>query len=498
MNGSPGSPYRKSGLFSFYGRKLFFFVAIVAICGGAYYYLGENRYSADESPVLSNSGMSDENIQVEVKQNGNILINGKNSGKKISFLTDFDEVRLPLIDKPVSSFDQVTITLTLPGNYANDVKHEILAIHGVGSSSSFIQDDHTIVYTVSDVSTLATISIVAEIPKGLIKPSATTQIGTTIAQAKANVWLAVGITLPTCTFIFVLLFLLYESRRQRVDIPEQEITAPPMAIPPALVGVLIHQHVRPREVAATLIDLAYRGDIVILDRERGFAFGKGKFDQRLLGYEKILLTKIFRDSLSADRAEIERRINDHFYSKKISMVSAGIYALVTRLGYFKTNPQRIHAKYRLIGIGTFLAGLTGFCLNLLVFTKPQYMIFLWIGMMLAALVITFAASSIPIRTPLGQETLSNWLAFKKFLSNPEPIPFSTDLATIFQRYLPYAMVMDCEAAWAKRFAKHNFTMPAWFLTDKGSLGLEDFCLSLFPIISYVSRSLTALREPGFE
>jgi hypothetical protein len=58
--------------------------------------------------------------------------------------------------------------------------------------------------------------------------------------------------------------------------------------------------------------------------------------------------------------------------------------------------------------------------------------------------------------------------------------------------------MNCEAAWAKRFSKHNFMVPDWFLTDKIGLGLEDFCLSLFPIISYVGRSFAALKEPGFE
>jgi hypothetical protein len=202
--------------------------------------------------------------------------------------------------------------------------------------------------------------------------------------------------------------------------------------------------------------------------------------------------------LSADRIEIERRINNHFYSKKISLVSAGIYALTTRLGYFKTNPQSVHAKYRLFGILAFLIGLAGFGASFFYFPSPPYIVFFWVGMMVSAAIITATASYIPIRTPLGQEELSNWLAFKKYLSSPEPIPFAPNLNEIFLRYLPYAIVMDCEAAWAKRFTDHNFEMPVWFLTEKGSLALEDFCLSLFPIISYVSRSFVALREPGFE
>lgn len=490
--------YRKTGVFSFYRRKLFFFVIMMAVGYFSYLSLRLNSYKADEPLYLSDDAKSEQSINLAVTSQGNIIVNNRETGKKVSFLTDFDELRLPVIDQPDRYYDNVTITLTLPGDFADRVNHQILAIHGVGAIDSEVKGNRTIVYQASDVSAYATVSVVAEIPKGLIRPDIMSQVKTTLGGLKANVWITLGIALPTLTFIFVTFFLLHQSKRQRIEIPDQEISAPPMAIPPALAGVLVHQRVRPREVAATLIDLAIRGDIVILDRERGFAFGKHKFDNRLLGYEKILLTKIFHQSLSSSRAEIEQRINNHFYSKKISIVSAGIYALATRLGYFQVNPQRVYAKYRFIGIGMLLIGLTGFGLNISVFTGQPFLVFFWIGMMLSALIVTFSVSRIPIRTPLGQEALSNWLAFKKYLSNPEPISYDHEISGTFQRYLPYAIILDCEAAWAKRFLKHNFVMPPWYLTDKGGLGLEDFCLSLFPIISYVSRSLTALREPGFE
>ena len=197
-------------------------------------------------------------------------------------------------------------------------------------------------------------------------------------------------------------------------------------------------------------------------------------------------------------AEIEKRINDHFYSKKISIVTSGMYALATRLGYFKVNPHKIHAQYRLVGISSFLIGLTCFLLSLFVFTESHFIIFFWIGMMASALIIAFLSDNLPIRTSIGQEVLSNWLGFRKFLSNPEPFPYTENNQEIFQKYLPYAIVLDCETAWAWRFVQHNFTMPDWYLTEKEGLGIEDFCLSLFPLISYVGRTLSALREPGFE
>ena len=482
---------------SFYRKKTYFFVIIFALATLGYYMLSQ-QYSADDIALFSNQSSADLEINMVVKEDGNILLNGKSIGNKIDVYVDYDELRLPVIDKGGNYYSSVTINLKVPSNSGPSVKHEIIAIHGVGKTSSNMEDDGTIVYKANDVSKNATISIVAKFPKGIISIPVLKQTVAGISQVKDNYWLVIAVVLPLITLIYTLAFLFYQLRRHRIEIPEKEISAPPMAIPPAIVGALYNQKVGPREIAATLIDLAQRGDIVILDRDRDFAFGKAKFDQRLLGFEKLLLSKIFKNNISSNFDEIEKRINNHFYSKKISIVTAGIYALATRLGYFKISPQRIHSKYRIIGTSAFIIALIGFVLSLLLFTNPPYIVFFWVGMMASSLIIAFTAGNMPLRTTIGQEVLSNWFAFKKFLSNPDDFPYSENYLEIFNKYLPYAIVMDCETAWARRFKNHNFTMPDWFLTERGNLGLEDFCLSLFPIVSYVGRSLAALREPGFE
>ncbi|OQA04482.1 MAG: hypothetical protein BWY68_00279 [bacterium ADurb.Bin400] len=490
--------HKRPPLVGFYFRKFTFFLVLFFMLGFGYFVVRTNQYYADEYPIAANSSQSTAIIRVEVLPGGQLVVDGKETTQKVKLLDQADEVSIPVLDNSGSSYEFVQILLTLPAGIASQTQHKVLAIHGVGSSKSYVKDERTIVYEANNVSPFAVISVVAEMPKGTIKLDTGRYIQQSLSQIKGNAWLLLTFIMPSITFIFMILIIAYKVRRTRIDVPDKEVPAPPMAIPPALVGVLFHQKVRSREVAATLIDLAIRGDIVILDRERTFAFGKGRFDQRLLGYEKILLSKIFKNNLSADRLEFERRINDHFYSKKISLVSAGIYALATRLGYFKTNPQRIYAKYRFAGMLGIVLGVAGFFLSVSYFTNPPYLVFFWVGMMLSAIELTLLAYRLPIRTIVGQETLSNWLAFKKYLSNPEPLPYSHDLSEMFQRYLPYAIVLDCEAAWAKRFENHNFALPNWFVTEKNGLGIGDFCLALFPIISYVSRSLVALREPGFE
>lgn len=458
----------------------------------------DNRYSADMSTEAIVSSSNDRVIEVSILNDGSVTVDSKKIDQKIDLLSDSDELRLPILDSSGQYYDKIMVNLSLPKSVAENTKHEFLAIHGVESASSKVSGTNKITYLATNVSSQATLTVVAKMPKGTVDPPLTRKFMKLIEQVKGSYWFVIAVLLPVLTFIVMLALLSSELKQQKIDMPNQEISSPPMAIPPAIVGALYSQKVGPREIAATLIDLALRGDIVIVDRERGFEFGKSKFDQRLLGFEKVLLSKIFRKNLYSDRSDIEERINNHFYSKKISIVSSGIYTLSTRLGYFKVNPQALHAKYRFIGIVAFFIALGGFVSSLLWFTDPAYVVFFWVGMMVTALIISVIASKMPVRTIIGQEVLSNWLAFKKYLSNPEQIPFSENNQEIFQKYLPYALVLECEAAWARRFSEHNFTVPDWFLTEKNGLGIEDFCLSLFPIVSYVGRSLAALKEPGFE
>lgn len=490
---------KASSLIGFYPRKFLFFAFILLAISVVGIYLNDNQLKADENANVASSIPSTGIYDIVLDKNGSFSVNGKNVSAKISLMKNYDELRYLVLDSPGKYIDNVNIALTLPEAVSDSTNADLLAIHGVGQTNISKPDSSRILYSIANVSPTGSISIVAQIPKGIINPTLPMIAYSLALQAKNSFWVVLAIALPILTFFAMIIFVIHVRRRQKIDIPDKESQNPPMAIPPAIVGVLYNQRIGPREIAATLIDLALRGDIVILDQDRGFAFGKGRFDQRLLDYEKVLLSKIFTDkSMSSDQDEVNRRINNHFYSKKISLVSSGMYSLSTMLGYFKVNPIKSHARYRLVGLGFFALGLMGFALNLLYFPDPAYVMFLWIGMMVAALVIILVTKYLPIRTVIGQEVMSDWLAFRKFLANPEKIPFSENNQQIFQKFLPYALVMNCETAWAKRFSEHNFLMPDWFLTEKNGLGLEDFCLSLFPIVSYVGRSLAALKEPGFE
>jgi len=486
----------KRSVIGFYWRKASFFAFIFAI--GVFALLEVKIFKADVNSVNFASDNPNLTINMQIQKDGSVSVNGSRIKDRINITNEDEELILPVIDNDGIGYSSVLINLNLPEDVAYQSKFDFKGIHGVESSWAYAIDGANVAYEAHGISPMATLSVIVEMPEGTIKPPLIYELYSLLNTVKSNAWVSIAFILPIATALLMFLLVAYQARRQKVEVPKEEITSPPMALPPALVGALFRQKVSAREIAATLIDLALRGDIYILDRERDFAFTKNKYDRRLLSYERILLSKIFRKNLVSDKAEIEQRINNHLYSRKISLVTAGIYIIATRLGYFRINPQKVHLKYQIMGMLCFFLGVAGFVLSFLTFRDPPYIIYFWFGMIISGLIITIVAKKIPNRTPLGQEALSNWLAFKKYLSNPEKIPFSYESQDLFQKYLPYAIVLDCEVAWAKRFSEQNFLIPDWFVSDRSGMGLQDFCLSLFPLISYVARSLAAIREPGFE
>jgi hypothetical protein len=481
--------------FGFYWRKLiifccFFLIAVWAVRSVSTFKAdsGDFDYAVYSDNPISN---------IDIQKNGKVIVGDNKTAINIGIYKDFDEIRTPVIDQPGIYMDQFSVNLTLPEPVADQVQFEVLGIHGVDKTEAYILNSSTIIYKAYGVGPSSTISIVAKLPKGVISYSVVDRILFSLRQFNAQQWIFLSFLIPVISIICIFIVIFRQLISDKVKILEKEVEIPPMAIPPAIVGVIYRQRVTSREIAATIIDLAIRGNIYIMDKERDFAFAQNRLDKRLLSYEKILLSKIFREHIFSNKEEIEKRINSHLYSKKISLFSSGVYNLTTRLGYFRANPQKVHAKYRFGGLMVFFFSLGGFLLSFR-FSDYPYLSFIWIGLMVAALATTMVAQHIPMRTKAGSETLSQWLAFKRYLSSRNKMPFSYNNIETFQKYLPYAIVMDCEIAWAKRFSEENFALPSWFIASKGGFSLQDFCLSLFPIISYISRSLAAVREPGFE
>lgn len=480
-------------------KKLALFSSVFLVVFIGWKIIQSARYSADVySEELGSNFVTTSTINLEVKKDGSVYKNDKKIASKIKPQKTYDDLRLIVYDKNGFYLDNLQVTLTLPDTVAKESNPQILAIHGVDSATATALNDRTISYEANGVNDSATITVVAEIPKGIIKLSLYDNLVFLLSSASGKVWVFVAIAIPLLTLIYMIMLISLQQRVQKIVQPDRAVSAPPMALPPAVVGVLMSQNVGPREIAATLIDLSLRKYIFIIDRDRGFSFGKRIFSGHLLSFEKMLLSKIFRENATASDSVITERFANHVYSHKMSLFTRDIYALATRLGYFKENPVTMHRKYQFFGTLLFFFGLACFFLSFKFFPSAPYTAFFWVGMMIASLVIIIIGSKMPIRTAPGRQALTNWLAFKKFLSDPAPLPYDANNYQKFVEYLPYAIVFHCEALWVKRFVDEEFNMPDWFITETQGLGLQDFCLSLFPIVGYIGQNLASIREPGYK
>ncbi|TSC93879.1 MAG: Uncharacterized protein Athens101428_513 [Candidatus Berkelbacteria bacterium Athens1014_28] len=490
--------YQKPPIIGLNWRKLIFFSCLFVAFFSAWKIVEYNQFLADEATDAESNYLFTSVVNLEVTKDGKIFSNGKKIAGSVKPQKEFDELRLVVYDQNGTYLDNLQIQLSLPSAVAGKTKSEILAIHGVDSSTSSVYGDNVLLYEASGVSAVATITIVAKLPKGEINFSFIDQLVYYFSTFSGTIWLSLAVFLPLVVFVYLIILILLQRKAQTIPSVERQFVSPPSALPPAVVGVLTHQDIGAREIAATLVDLSLRKLIFIIDKDRGFAFGKRDFTQQILPFEKILLSKIFRNEIVSREEMIKERFYDHLYSKKMSLFTGETYSIATRFGYFKVNPKSMRRKYQFFGTIFFFFALLCFFLSLKYFPTLHYASFLWVGMMVSSAVIIIVGSKIPIRTPLGRQALGNWLAFRAYLSDHRPLPLDQQNYDKFVEYLPYAIVFNCEALWVRRFSFQKFAIPEWFLTDKEGIGLDDFCLALFPIIGYVGQNLATIREPGYK
>ena len=443
--------------------------------------------------------------QVVVGSNGLVTIDGKKTDS-LYIQPDYYEVRMVVLDKPGEYIGKMVVTMTLPKPVQkNQISQIVYAIHGIGSYQTYMTSPTTLVYEATDISSESTLSISAHLPKNSLTPPLSKRVLYYITNVPAKVYAGIAITIPLITLMIMLTMVVRRRRDQIVslNVAPSEVL-PEGNIPPAVAGVLLDGQVGPREIAATLIDLANRGYLFITQDNGYFTFGKRKSldlanlpELRL--YERILLSKIFTSkNYKSTKEDVEMRVGNHIFSRKIAQVFLEIYNEATRLGYFVQNPAVIHRRWKYTGIVLFFLGALGFAHNAIFAPDPKFTLIFWVGEMAAAWVIIKISGLMPVRSAAGSRALTGWMAFRRYLKLEQPIEAGANINETFNNYLPYAIVFGVEADWAKRFLQTSFVLPTWFESFNQVNSLEDYIGGLYPIISFSSQILANAHDPTVE
>jgi len=251
---------------------------------------------------------------------------------------------------------------------------------------------------------------------------------------------------------------------------------PPKDLLPAEIGTIVDEKVDFRDITASIIDLAVRGYLKIEVEKKEQLFGlvsseettfhrlREKTDESLLPYEKTILNGIFADG--SDKVEASELANK-FY-KTVPEVNKSLYARLTELGYFASDPSKVRTRYVLIGLGV---GIVVFALGALWAAKgggimPYSLILSIVAGAVTVVLFASFASAMPRRTRKGVQARGWALGFEEFATRVESEKFEIDRKrNIFESLLPYAMALGVADKWARQFEGIYATggSPGWYV-----------------------------------
>lgn len=491
--------------FGIYKKQAVLFLGVIVLVVALGYFVTRQFSSASINDVSQKSTSGVYTMNVTIKENAQVTINGKEVPSLLHMGQDYDEFRYLAAEEEGIYINKLVINVILPKpTTANQTKQIVYAIHGVESANHYQLDPQTLVYEADGLSPAASFTVVAELPKGMINFPWLDRVYYNLSNLNPYIWLGVSATIPLISLLILLWLYAHQVSEWRFPKIKDQIDKPPSDLAPAEVEVLLRGRVSARSIAATLLNLAQRGYIYIINKNENFSFGKRKpldlsnqnRDINLHDFEKTLLAKIFtEEKLASTKEDILMRIGRHIFSRKIAEVYVDVYQQISFRGYFVKNPSEVHKGYRLLGLILFFVSILGFVFGIWFAPEPKYILVFWFMMTVTSFIIIKLAPQLPSRTASGRQELVKWLRFKNFLTNKSQFEDQTTNQELFEKYLPYAISMGVEVEWSKRFISEPFRTPEWFVSQTSTALIEDFMEKLLPIVGFVSSSLASSKEP---
>ncbi len=206
---------------------------------------------------------------------------------------------------------------------------------------------------------------------------------------------------------------------------------------PGETGTLVDEQADLSDITATIVDLARRGYLRIIETKKNdFSLEKKNLDNQketLEAHEQTLLSGIFKDNELV-------RIKDTDLIQIVENAKKDIYKSVVSEGFFSKNPQTTRTLFGILAVFALVTG--NFFL---------------------AIVSYFFGRAMPRKTLYGAEQAAVALSLKNFLSSQEKkLAFQAKNQMFFEKLLPYAVAFGVERIWAQRFKDIQMTPPDWY------------------------------------
>lgn len=277
---------------------------------------------------------------------------------------------------------------------------------------------------------------------------------------------------------------------------------PPPGLRPGQLGTLIDEKADPQDVTATIIDLAVREYVRIVqvptgDDEPDWRLDRStKPDHDLRPYERTLLRQIF-----AGQGVYSVKLSDlkTTFAAAMAEVQSKLYDEVTELGWFRGSPRAARQTWALRGVGVLVLGV----LVTVALAVRTHWALVALPLVVLGVVMLALTRAAPARTADGSGVLAQTRGFRLYLETAEANQLRFEEGEdLFSRYLPFAVAFGLTERWAALFAElaaqgRALAEPTWFLgpytgtyafwTMAGSLGHD--------LTSFTSAATTAFSAP---
>ena len=307
-----------------------------------------------------------------------------------------------------------------------------------------------------------TVRMVIGFPEGEIAANSIVEYRKTFKRAFSTDTAQLLTALAILLLGVIALLVLYRLRgRDRVD-PRRVVPAslfslgtdtridfsPPSDLRPGEVGTLIDERIDPVDVTATIIDLAVRGHITIIELEHQTEYARPDWELRrvsnapseqLQRYENVLIRAIFGDSDSVLVSELGRQVRAN-----LAQVQDALYDGVVKRGWFNERPDRTRSLWATIGIITTVLGIA--------LTVVLALLSTWglvgLAVTLVGIGLIVVGRYMPAKAPAAGRVLGQVAAIRGELLEMDVSELPVDQhAELCSRALPYAVVLGGSERW---------------------------------------------------
>jgi hypothetical protein len=267
---------------------------------------------------------------------------------------------------------------------------------------------------------------------------------------------------------------------------------PPDGLRPAEVGTLIDEKVDLRDISASIIDFAVRGDLQIAEVKQGrwlwastdYQFVKTKDPADLKPFESKLFDRLFEDGNRVLLSDLKTA----FYPV-IDDVRSLLYRSLAKDGYFDGRPDTIRTGFLLGGLLVLALTLGAACLLQYAWIGRVFMLPVVITTLLAAVVIAVTSRVMPRKTTKGRTAWERITGLEEYIRRAETDDIQAqERQGIFERLLPYAIVFNLTDRWARAFADLYTTPPGWYQAETDGQPFSTYLL-----VSSLNRSVNTMN-----